>query len=191
MRFFDRSFRRGDVAAPRSGGRRGVDWEAAREEHGVGPNEKLYAGFASRRPGIYVAPHLEIRAAGTPVWVDGRQLARRLHPRGDGGVETDDEARRRARARLLERGGVEDSISGEEVDLAGDPRTLEAMVGFLLPPPSIYFRQYPEEEEALALNILFDLLGEAPARRLYGPGDGEAGTGGKLNRFSIRLGSGP
>ncbi len=118
-----------------------INWEAKRRELGLPEDERLYAGFVAARPNVYVVPHFNrLRLPGMPVWVDGRQLERRLFLQG----------------RTVHRapwGNVGRRTADELDSFFGGARSI-----------------YELDEDGLlelAMNLLLDACGEVTARRRY------------------------
>lgn len=144
--------RRGEVSK--------IDWEDLRLQAGIAVDEKLYAGFDTRCPEVFVPDHHQRRYPGTPVWVDDgladRPLYRSTRVDQDGILITRDEL-----------------LSAYDPDMFGDlPASFDAWDVFnslLDTGTSIYDRDRPYGEEELALALLADLYGDGLARDLYGP----------------------
>lgn len=138
----------GEIVVPyRQPGR--IDWRARREEYSVADGEKLYGGFDTLFPEVHVAPHYQRRRPGTPVWVDGRQLDRRLYL-GPGGDEI---------VRL-------DELLADWVE-NNERLTVDDMAFWLSCGASVYDRDQLFGDEELALNLLCDATDEDTALRHY------------------------
>ncbi len=136
-----------------SGHLSGIDWAAKRDELGIAEGEKLYGGFDTGQPEVYVVPHHQRKLPGTPVWVDGRQLERRLYLTDAGDIMTRDEVL----ARWVE---VAPKLP-EGID------TVDAMNSWVAAGASVYDRGDSEGMQELALNILADTFNEEVARHHY------------------------
>ena len=137
----------GEIVVPANDTGR-IDWRARREEYGVADGEKLYGGFVTLFPELWVEPHHQRRRPGTPVWADGRQLDSRLY------LTTDGEVFGRA------------DVLADLVENAPD-LPVDSLSHWLMTGASVYDRDAPLGEEELALNILCDAAGEDTALRHY------------------------
>lgn len=130
------------------GGSSRVVWAVKRWRHGVPDGERLFGGFTTKCPEICVEPHHQRRSPGTPVWVDGRQLDRRFYLTVEGEIVSRDE-------RLA---GLAESNPHIEVDLLN----MWVQTG-----ASIYDRDRSFGDRELALNILYELVGEDAGSCMY------------------------
>ena len=137
-----------------------IDWEPIRLNLGLASGEKLYAGFDTCCPEVFVPDHHQRWYPGTPVWVDDGTMDRAL----------------RHQARISEKGELvtrDELLSEYEPAMFGDaPDDFPAWDVFnrlLDTGTSIYDRDRDYGDQELALGLLADLVGDEPAVDLYQP----------------------